>query len=494
MQLIKKWIPVIILGFLLASCEKDEESLNTNSNFTEEQQNENTSGVDPAIAIEDFIYRGLNDIYLYKAEVPELTDNYFSNDNEKYDFLAGHNSPEKLFNALKYEDDRFSFLTDNYSDLENSFQGISGSTGIKYGIGQISGTNNVFGYLRYVLPGTSAAEAGLTRGTVFTEVNGTQLTSSNFNNLLNADSFTINIGKIEDNRIYMTEKTVTLTDDPYTSNPILLAKTFEMGGKKIGYLMYTSFISDFDDELNTAFGDFKANGITDFILDLRYNGGGSVVSAIDLASMITGQFEGKVFMKEQWNQDYQSYLERQDPESIINRFDSKIRNGATINSLNLNKIYVLTSPSSASASELVINGLDPYIDIIQIGTNTVGKFQASVTLYDSPNFKKQNVNPNHKYAVQPLVFKSINSAGRTDYVNGLAPDIEYREDLNNLGMLGDENEPLLQLALNDILGRAQRSQELLSNGKGDKFMLLGESGMKGFNFQEMYIDEVPELQ
>ena len=104
---------------------------------------------------------------------------------------------------------------------------------------------------------------------------------------------------------------------------------------------------------------------------------------------------------------------------------------------------MLTTRNSASASELMINSLKPYIAVIQIGTATGGKYQASITIYDSPNFRRENVNPNHTYALQPLVFKSANKDGVSDYDNGLEPSVTLSEDIGNLGILGDVNEPLL---------------------------------------------------
>ena len=476
-----------VAGALFTSCEKDEDITNevTNENSNEQE----SSAISEELEVEDFVYSGLNEIYLYKAEVPELADSYFSNDSEKFEYLEAFSSPEELFNTLKSDADRFSFITDDYESLEDRFQGISGSTGMKYGLGRIDGSNNIFGYLQYVLPGTSAEEAGLTRGTVFTEVNGQKLTINNYQNLLNSDSFTINVGNVSNGSLQMTDKTVTLTDDPYTSNPVHISKSFTVENKKIGYLMYNSFIADFDDELNASFGELKAEGISELILDLRYNGGGSVESAVDLASMITGQFEGEVFMKEQWNQKYQEHFEANDPERLVNRFDSKIRTGAAINSLNLNRVYILTTRASASASELVINGLNPYIDVVQIGDQTTGKFQASVTLYDSPDFGRANRSDNHTYALQPLVFKSINSVGTSDYIDGLSPDIEYPEDLNNLGTLGEPDEPLLQAAINAILGKAQTKQSSYSY----KFEKIAESGANEPDFQRMYIEEIPPI-
>ena len=126
-------------------------------------------------------------------------------------------------------------------------------------------------------------------------------------------------------------------------------------------------------------------------------------------------------------------------------------NGSAIASLNLTKIYILTSKSTASASELVINGLAPYIDVVQIGDFTIGKNVGSITLYDSPDFSKNSVNPNHKYAMQPIVLKIVNKDGFGDYqVNGLTPDVQLLENLGNLPPLGDTSEPLLAAAINMI--------------------------------------------
>ena len=484
---------LIYLAFIfisLTACNEEENSFdNENTQGTDEPGN-NTNNF-PELEIEEFVYNGLNEFYLYKADVPELADNYFDTQNEKYEFLAQASSPESLFDNLIIPDDRFSFITDDYESLEDRFDGISGATGIKYGIGRISGTNNIFGIIRFILPGTSAEEAGLQRGNVFTEINGQKLTLENFESLVDQSSFTINVGYVENGEIFITDQTVELTDDNYTENPVYISKVFEIGGRKIAYLMYNSFIGNFDDELNNTFGDFKSSGVTDLILDLRYNGGGSFDSAIDLASMITGQFNGQIFVQEQWNADYQEFYENQNPEALINRFDNKIRTGANINSLNLSEVYVLTSRSTASASELIINGLDPYINVIQVGDNTVGKFQASATLYDSDDFSKENVNPDHKYAMQPLIFKIANADGRTDYIDGLEPDIEYIENLNDFGVLGNENEPLLEKAINSILGRSQLSK---STVKRLDFEQLGESDMNEPTYQRMYVDALPDLQ
>lgn len=479
-----------LFALIFTSCSKDDEILEQNLTSEEKPEEE----VETGLEIEEFIYAGMNEIYLYKADVSVLADEYFGTEDEKLDYLAGFSSPESLFERLKYSGDRFSFMTDDYKALEDRFNGVSSSTaGMNFGLGRISGTDYIFGFLEYVIPNTPASEAGLTRGTVFTEINGQKMTLNNIESLLDLDSFTINIGEVKDGTIMLTDKTVTLNQEPYTANPVHLVKTLDVGGKKVGYILYNSFIGNFDDELNDAFGQLKSEGVSELVLDLRYNGGGSVETAVDLASMITGQFTGKIFMQEKWNEAYQAYFEKTNPERLINRFDSTIRTGEAINSLNLSKVYVLTSESTASASELIINGLEPYIDVVQIGGTTTGKFQASVTLYDSEDFTKETeVNENHTYALQPLVLKSANAVGKSDYIDGLAPDVEIFENINNLGVLGEPTEPILEAALNHMQGIAQK---IASSQKGaeDNFERVGDGEMFKPDYQRMYLDKVPDI-
>ena len=448
-----------------------------------------------SLDIKNFIWKGMNNIYLYKSEVPDLADDRFANQEELNEFLRGFSSPENLFyQGLVAEDDDYSFLVDDYLELENLLDGINLSNGMQYGLRRYDPTSEkVFGYVRYVLPNTSAEEKGIARGDIFNTVNGEQLTRANFSRLLEHATYTIGLASNDGDTISATGETVTLQKAEYTTNPVFLAKTIDVGNKTVGYLMYNAFTSNFDDVLNETFGMFQAEGITDLVVDLRYNGGGSVETAIDLGSMITGQFNGEIFYTEQWNEDYQTYYEENQPESLINLFNNKVKSGAGINSLGLSEVYVLTTLRTASASELLINGLNPYIDVVQIGERTTGKFQASTTLYDSDNFGRKNANPGHTYAIQPLIYKTLNVAGVTDYWNGLPPDIEIPEDVHNLGILGDPNEPLLQAALNAIQGiSTTQATQKRSAIKQREYELIGESGMGDLLYQKMYVEDVIE--
>ena len=204
------------------------------------------------------------------------------------------------------------------------------------------------------------------------------------------------------------------------------------------------------------------------ILDLRYNGGGSVKNCVELASMITGQFTNEIFAEEQWNNKLLTYLRtRFGKETLINRFPGAIFNGDGINSLNLNRVFVITTSETASASELLINGLASYIDVIHVGERTVGKNVGSITVYDYVD-NDQTKNPDHTYAMQPIVLKIANNDGYADYADGLEPDTFIEEDIRNLGILGNREEPLLAAVLGIISGseksiipKAQMSKKLL---------------------------------
>ena len=195
---------------------------------------------------------------------------------------------------------------------------------------------------------------------------------------------------------------------------------------------------------------FKSNGVDNLILDLRYNPGGSTYTQLILASLITGQFTGEIYSQRVFNSKVTERY-KDDPESFRARFLYTLDSGERLNSLGLNKLYVLTTSSTASSSEGIINNLAPYIEVIHIGDYTVGKNQGSITIKDYIN-NDGDVNPNHRYAMQPIVTKSGNSAGFADFDNGLTPDIEILERLNNLGVLGDPDERLLKTAIDHILG------------------------------------------
>lgn len=453
---------------IFTSCQEDRDDNITNVNDLANQEN-----------IKDYIWKAMNVFYVYKSDAPDLADERFDNTPDYREFLNSIDSPIDFFNSLLASQDRFSFIVPDFVTLEQNQAGISLSNGMSFGLIRFTGTETVFGFVRYVVPGSPADAAGIERGDIFNRIDGNEFTTqTNFNQLLSPNNYTIGLAEFQNENLVSVDEEISLNKIQLTENPIHEQRIIDVDGQKVGYLMYNNFRTPFNSELNAVFANFASEGISELVLDLRYNSGGSIETCKDLSSMITGQFEGEVFAQQFFNNNFET-------ENLI--FDNEISTGETITSLNLSRLYVLTSRSSASASELLINALNPYIEVIQIGDFTEGKFEGSATLYDSENFTRRNVNLEHTYAIQPLILRTANKDGFTDFFDGLEPDILQQEVFNDLGVLGDPSETLLNVALQQISpGFAPSSSSEEKSMRQAEF--LGESQMDSPVYQRMYID------
>ncbi len=428
-----------------------------------------TEDIPADVKINDFVWGGMNAYYLWQENVSDLADNRFSNREQLNSYLAGFDSPDNLFNQLldypsEYPKDPnrvFSWIVDDYIALEESFQGIRTTTGLKIVVANYNdGSQNVYAYVRDVAIGSSADANGVTRGMIISEVDGIQLTLANFRDLLTAESFTIGLADYNGGNPTANGTTINVTSSVVEENPVKIANVpYNDGVNKIGYLLFNQFSTSYDDELNAAFAYFKSEAITDLVIDLRYNGGGSVRTATYLGSMITGQFNEEVFSQQEWNS---KVMNNSGGYDFKNYFTNEIDNGQVneaINSLELSRIYFIVTDNSASASELVINALKAYIDVSLVGTQTYGKHVGSITLYDSDNYTKNgpNFDSSHTWAMQPIVLEIQNKNGE-NAPEGFIPDVEIVEDPSNLGVLGEADEPLLERTIQLIVNGSRISQ------------------------------------
>ncbi|MDC0879744.1 S41 family peptidase, partial [Flavobacteriaceae bacterium] len=382
-----KKINLLLLAsiFIFNSCKKTDDD------------DPNIIRLETDLEISDFIWKGLNQYYYWQESVMNLSDSKTENESDYAYYLSQNPNPESFFNTLKHPDDRFSWIVDDYIELENMLQGIDNSDGMEFGLYVECNDQNIFGFVRYVSKNSDAESKGVKRGMLFSEINGSRLTRENYRDLLynnENNTYTIKFSELSYNEtnqcanIIPGQESISLVKSRIIKNPVHISKVIESEGKKIAYLMYNQFVGvvesenkDYNSELNDVFANFLSNGVEELVIDLRYNPGGRISTSINLASMITGQFNNQVFAKETWNSKLMDYWNENSPESLLNKFTNKLDNDQSISSLNLNRVFVLTSSRTASASELLINGLDPYIDVIHIGDFTVGKNQGSITVY-----------------------------------------------------------------------------------------------------------------
>lgn len=435
------------------------------------------------VEVNDFIWKGMNQWYYWQEEVEQLADTVDDVQSQYINYLASIEDPEDFFYSLEHQDDRFSWIDPDYENLENQLSGISASNGMKFLLyRRCSSCNGLVGAVTYVLPNSDAAEKGVVRGDIFNAVNGQELTIDNYAGLLYGDAmnYTIDLVNYDASADVVTPRDITINlvkEEDFQEIPIHKAEVFEHNGNQVGYLMYNKFVGvvdsdgdgnedfDFDQALIDAFNEFATQNINQLVVDLRYNGGGSVRTCTYLASLITGQFTGTVFAQQQWNSKLMNYFDGINNDSNPNNdydlndyFVDTTHKGVSLPGLQLNRVYILTSNRSASASELLINGLSPHINVVQVGKATYGKNVGSITLYDYIDNNNDVRNPNHTYAMQPIVLRIANSEGFADYTNGLTPDVDLRESASTFGVLGDPNEPLLAAALNHMGGGSGKVQ------------------------------------
>lgn len=357
--------------------------------------------------------------------------------------------PIKFFNSLlstKYDKNKkgttpYSIITEN-ENITRSKRSLKVGYGFEFISYQVL-NDRYIPRIAYVLPNSPAEKAGLKRGDLILKVNDKAIDITNLHTLHDNKKKILSVSET----LKSPFKNITLDQhDVIEDKPLYMYKVIERGGRKVGYVVYNHFTSGvgddiskdrrYDDELCVMSQKFKEQGVNEMVLDLRYNGGGLISSAQLLSTIIAPSIAiNKVFC----------IVKYVNGKSDTYNFDlGTIRNGRN---LNLSRLYVLTTEFTASASELIINSLRPYMDVIIIGDVTEGKNVGSTTF--------RHVNYNH--TLKPITCYVYNCKGEANYNNGFTPDYEFI-DLNIFDnkqySLGDPNESMLNMALMLIDGES----------------------------------------
>ncbi|PWN62784.1 S41 family peptidase [Chryseobacterium viscerum] len=352
-------------------------------------------------------------------------------------------STKDFFKSLLSSQDRFSFMV-NTEDSSTYPRSIRNMYGFDYTIIQLP-NNEVVTVVKLVLQNSPAFNAGLERGMIITKINGKTITASNAeamaSSIKDQTVIDLTVGKWQNGAI-ADQKNITVYYGFSFEQPIL-SKIFDKNGKKVGYLYIYDFPDGMTQVLNQKFAEFKAAGVQQLILDLRYNYGGSVSSAAALCSMIpSGLSSGSPFIIFKGNKNG-GEVKRSFAEQIA--YDPKALDFATLraNALGLQKVFILTSNSTASAAEIVVNNLKPYMQVIQIGDTTLGKDMAGFVVEDKRKPRKIS------WQIHPVIYKVFNANGAGEYNNGISPQVIVNEYAGlPLLPLGDPNETLIYSALN----------------------------------------------
>lgn len=457
---------IIILSYiaatlLMAGCSYDETdddvlvSRRMASDYGQQDKNKD-------FTIWKFIHEQSMIYYLWHENVPDYGIQY-----------SLYDTPQEFFESFRHADDRFSAVLDDYTETEGSFNNEFTTDGLNYQLYlDDSGQDNVIAIVEYVYDNSPAQEAGMKRGDVIHKVNGEQLTIDNYNKLLSRSTTKYTYSKIKKTIINGREE-YSYGDDLQESpeitkrhmdiDPVLFKTVFNRNEKKIGYLLYDSFTKKTQTVID-AIEYFKAQNIDELILDLRLNGGGHLSTLETIASMLVPDGHvGDVFIKESFNPILdQQYKETLGSDYNVTKFIK------TDTKLNLDRLFVITSRHTASASEELISGLMPYMPVTIIGEQTYGKFTSNYLINDTIDIGHDPDGiPYDEWAVYLCVASCTNANGEMNFKKGFVPDFPIGDVYQHAPY--NEEDPMLAKAL-----------ELCAGGSLAKSLTIYPSPLKGY--------------
>lgn len=326
--------------------------------------------------------------------------------------------------------DRWSFAM-----KKSEWDQIAGGMGSTFGA--MSGTAGDFGMtvffrvegdlrVRLVEPNSPSGIAGIRRGWKITQINGnSNITTTNadfiVNNIYSSNSVSITFQKPD-----ASFTTISLNVGHYTEKPVYLDTVYNIDNKKIGYLVFNSFLGNMGQvqaEFARVFNRFANQGVTDVIVDLRYNGGGYVDLQSRLANyLVKSSANGQLMMKQVFNSQ--------------NSQNNETTNYQKLGGINLDDIYFIVGRGTASASELLINNLKPYMDVKLVGSTTHGKPVGFFPI------------PVGDWYIFPVSFRTTNKNNEGNYFSGFPVDAQVADGLDK--DWGDISETSLSSAIRNI--------------------------------------------
>lgn len=441
-------LATLALGVALSfSCKKSNSSSNGGGNTPPTPVD--TSAAAKSKLLMDSVYLYSKEVYLWHEVIPS----YQVFNPRQYagssDLVSAQNVMAAI-RALQPQDKKhsYSFVTTTAGSAA-----IQTGNNQDYGffikaasVDRVQPIDSVYWFVTYVYKAAPSGVAGVQRGWYISKINGTAIGYDNASvNILNdvffgtGSSATFTFTKPDG-----TTTDASLTKGSYSANSVLYTNVFTNGSSKAGYLVFNQFFGTPSvTELNAAFTDFASKGINDLIIDLRYNHGGSTATQDALANLIApSTANGKTMYTYVFNDSLTAGnfpLLRRKPgfsnvsfAPAINTINYQKSGGIT----SLSRVFFIVSSETASASELLINNLRPYMDVKLVGDTTYGKPVGffPIQIYD--------------YAIYPISFKTVNSVGSAEYYDGFVPDKLSPDGVNR--NWGDVNEPCLASALRYI--------------------------------------------
>ena len=383
--------------------------------------------------------------YLWPSEIPDVNPNeavyntgtHFALMTAYFDALR---SKEKQADGLAKDRHSFTYRTADYNLL-------SGGVALGYGVEWLWSTETPRQiWVGAIQPGSQAEQVGLARGDrlLTVTVDGVTVAADSPTTAGIAALIAVLFPKVRNQTITLAlraatgqAKTVTVTTGEVTTQPVLVSRVVDVGSRRVGYMNLMDFNTPAEAQMVTVFQQFSSSRVQDLVIDLRYNGGGYIYLSSQLAFMVAGPVatRNRVFERLQYN-------EKRASDNVDTPFygvttgyaGSNTVRGTSLPTLNLNRVTVLTTASTCSASEALINGLRGIgVTVDVVGARTCGK----------PYGFTQKDNCGISYF--PIEFQGLNAKGEGDYASGMAPSCQANDDLSK--PLGDVGEGMLAAAL-----------------------------------------------